>query len=608
MKKRRQPQSRISSIVDSTSNNMDAPHIAEQEIIVKGFAAAPGIAFGPAYLYSKHVPHVEMRSLSADEVLLEIERLRNANFRSEKELQKILAFTEQRIGSQSAKIFEAQIMILGDAILMGTIEKRIAEELKNAEYIVSDEISKYKHLMLAAPDEYMHERAHDVDDVMNRIIRNIQDQKLYSKLDGESIIVSETLTPADTVIFSRNQILGYATDLGGITSHAAILSRSLKIPAVVGLRTASKQIKTGDRVAIDGYAGTIIIRPCEETVQALQRKAQRFKEFEDRLIDLAGLSAETIDRKHLELSANIEYAEEIEFTLKQGSAGIGLFRTESNLIGKGRYPTEEEQYQLYQAVADAIFPHPVLFRAFDVGGDKLTPEAAHESNPFLGWRGVRVLLDRPELFLDQLRAILRASTRRNVRVMFPMVSTVQEVRHAKRLLEQAKDELKSRGVPFDPDIKSGVMIEVPSAAVLANDIAHEVDFLSIGTNDLIQYLLAVDRDNNLVAPLYQQFNPAVLRTIKFVIDAGHKRNIWVGMCGEMAGDPLATALLVGLGIDELSVVASVLPEIKKIIRSIKYKDAKRIADKVLTMATVEDIKTYLSSVLKDKIPDLPLEE
>jgi phosphotransferase system enzyme I (PtsI) len=581
---------------------------AGQEIVLKGVAAAPGISCGPAYLYSKLIPRIEEKSITAEEVESEIGRLRSANARSEKELQKIHAFAEQKLGSQNARIFEAQIMILADAILMGAIEKRIAQELKNAEFIVADEITKYKQVMLTAHDEYMHERAHDVDDVMNRIIRNIQDQKLFSKLEGASIIVSESLAPSDTVIFSRNQVLGYATDLGGVTSHAAILARSLKIPAVVGLRTSTKTVKTGDTIAIDGYAGLIVLNPTEETVQTLERKKERFREFEGGLVNIAGLTAETVDHKHIELSANIEFDTEIGFAHSQGSAGIGLFRTESQLIGKASYPTEEEQYQAYSRVADGVFPHSVIFRTFDVGGDKISPDTEHEANPFLGWRGIRVLLDRPRLFLDQLRSILRASTRKNVRIMFPMVSTVQEIQRAREMVSLAKKELDARALPYDPDIKVGIMIEVPAAAILAEQMAGEADFLSIGTNDLIQYLLAVDRDNAAVARLYQQFNPAVLRTIRHIIDAGHKKGIWVGMCGEMAGDPLATVLLVGLGIDELSVIPSVLPEIKKIILSIKYKEAKRVADKVLTMSTDQEIRDHLSSITRNKVPEIPFDE
>ena len=587
---------------------METGHIQHEEIILRGIAAAPGIAVGPAYLYSKHTPRVERKTIAADEVESEIQKLRNANSRAERELQKILAFAEQKLGAQHAKIFDAQIMILNDAILMGTIEKRIAAECANAEAIVADEISKYRKLMLAAADDYMHERAHDVEDVMNRIIRNVQDQRLFSRLEGESIIISETLAPADTVIFSRNQVLGYATDLGGVTSHAALLSRSLKIPAVVGLRKATKSIQTGDTIAIDGYAGVIAIHPTAETLETLRHKADRFKEFEDQLVGIAGLSAQTLDRKNIELSANIEFEDEIEFVKVQGSEGIGLYRTESQLIGSAGYPSEDEQYESYKKISDGIFPHPVIFRTFDVGGDKLMPEAINEENPFLGWRGIRVCLDRPELFLTQLKAILRASTKKNVRIMFPMVSRLSEVLRAKEYVEKAKQELKQEGIKFDQKIKIGVMIEVPSAALLADEIAAEVDFLSIGTNDLVQYLLAVDRGNMLVASLYHQFNPAVLRTVKMVVDAAHRRDKWVGMCGEMAGDPLATMLLVGLGLDELSVIPSVLPEIKKIIRSITYKDARRVADKALSMKAESEIREYLSSVVHEKLPELPLDE
>lgn len=590
------------------NNPPDTPNQDRTEIILHGIPAAPGIAHGPAYLYSKETPRVEMKSIEAADVQSEIERLRNATARAEKELRKILNFAESKLGEESAKIFEAQIMILGDSILMDAIEKRIGEELKNAEYVVSDEISKYRKLMMAAPDEYMHERAHDVDDVMNRIIRNIGDQKLHSRLEGEAIILSETLTSADTVIFSRNQVLGYATDRGGVTSHAAILSRSLKIPAVVGLHNATKQIRTGDLLAIDGYSGVVAVNPSESTKEALRMKAERFRKFEERLAEIAALPAETPDHATIELSSNIEFPEEIEYVRLQGSAGVGLFRTESLLIGRADYPPEEEQYEAYKKAADGIFPNSVIFRTFDVGGDKFAPEALQEQNPFLGWRGIRVMLDRTDLFLIQIRAMLRASTRKNVRIMFPMVSKVWEVRRAKILLAQAKAELKSLGVPFDNGIKIGVMIEVPAAAVLAEEIAREVDFLSIGTNDLVQYLLAVDRDNAAVAYLYQHFNAAVIRTIKHIIDAGHRRGVWVGMCGEMAADPLATALLIGLGINELSVVPTVLPEIKKIIRSIRQKDAKRVADKVLGLPTEEEIKEYLASIVKDKVPEIPLEE
>ena len=578
-----------------------------QETVMKGVPAAPGIAVGPAYLYTRTVPQVQMRHITAPDVPAELERLRTAMTRAEKELQKIHAFAEQKLGTEGAGIFEAQIMILNDAVLIGAIERRIKEELHNAEYVVWDEITRYKQMMLAAADQYMHERAQDVEDVMHRIVRNIQDQKLFSRLDGESVIISENLTPADTVVFSRNQILGYATDLGGTTSHAAILSRSLKIPAVVGLRNATRQVRSGDRVAIDGYSGLLIINPSDETLQHLQRKAARFRDFDERLTEIAGLVAETVDHHLIELSANIEFPEEVEFARIQGAAGVGLYRTESLIIGRAQYPSEEEQTEVYTLVAEGMYPHPVIFRTFDVGGDKVMPDAQAEENPFLGWRGIRILLDQPEIFQAQLRALLRASTRRNVRIMFPMVSTVTEVRRARAQLDAAKADLRSRGIPFDEEMKIGVMIEVPAAAIMTDAIAAEVDFLSIGTNDLIQYLMAVDRDNAAVADLYQQFNPAVLRTIKTIIDAGHRRNVWVGMCGEMAGDPLATILLVGLGLDEFSTVPTTLPEIKKIIRSVRVKDARRVAARALALETDEEVRTFLARTTRKLIPELPID-
>ena len=586
---------------------MDSPQSTTTELFINGIAAAPGIAIGPAYLFTKTVPRVEVKAISREEADSEIMRLRSAIARSEKELQKILAFTELKLGSQNAKIFEAQIMILGDRILLDSVEKRIREELHNAEFVIYDEISKYKKLMLEASDEYMHERAHDVDDVMNRIIRNIRDQKLFSKLEGEAIIVSETLTPADTVILSRNQVLGYATDLGGVTSHAAIISRSLKIPAVVGLHSATTHVHSGDIIAIDGYAGALIVRPQPATVENLQRKAQRIRNFEEQLHGIASLGAETPDHRRIELSANIEFPEEVEFARMQGSAGIGLYRTESQVIAKGAFPEEEEQFEAYRSVAEGMAPFPVIFRTFDIGGDKVIPDTTREQNPFLGWRGIRVMLDRPALFLTQLRAILRASAHGNVRIMFPMVSKLHEIRAAKQLLQRAKDSLTSDNIPFDPKVKIGLMIEVPSAVILAEEFAAEVDFLSIGTNDLIQYLLAVDRENSSVSQLFQHFNPAVIRAIKMIVDAGHKRHVWIGMCGEMAGDPLATVLLMGLGLDELSVNPSILPEIKKIIRSVKHKDARKVAEKMLTLSTEDEIKEFLASLVRNKIPELPIE-
>ncbi len=565
-----------------------------KEIVLRGVPAAPGIAIGPIYVYNREVPEVIERSTSATEAEREIDRLSKAVERSQKELRKILAFAQRKIGEGKAKIFEALILILEDTQLFSSIHERIRRELKNAEFIVDDEIGKYQKMMLASNDEYMLERAHDVEDLKNRIIRNIQEEKLHSKLEGSTIIVSKNLTAADTVLFSRNEVLGYATDLGGITSHSALLSRALKIPAVVGLREATSQVQNATETIIDGYHGLLILNPSETTIEEYRRKQQRHREFEEKLAGLKDLPAETLDGRKIQLSANIEFEEEIEFVILQGSAGVGLYRTENLLLGKDAFPTEEEQFEKYQAIAEKIYPQRAILRTFDIGGDKLLPQAYQESNPFLGWRGIRISLDQPEMFLQQLRALLKASARKNVGIMLPMVTSVKEIRETRRYLEQAKTELRKQNVPFDERVPIGAMVETPSAAVLAEELAAEVDFLSIGTNDLIQYLLAVDRANTFVSNLYQEFHPAVLKAIQFVIEHGHQRKVWVGMCGEMAGNPVATVLLVGLGLDEFSVIPSVLPEIKKIIRSIRYKEARKIAKKAMTMHSEEDVKEFLT--------------
>ncbi len=576
------------------------------EFILKGFPASPGIAIGRAYLYTKRVPVVEEWSLCDGEIEEEIERLMHAIAKSEKELNKILSFARQKLGEAKAKIFEAQLMILHDPYLNDAFAKRIRSEKKNAEYIVSTEVEKYQKLMLAAHDEYMHERAHDVEDLKNRIVRNLQEEKLISRLEGSPVIVSDRLTPADTMILSRNEILGYATNLGGITSHAALLARSLKLPAVVGLGDATARIATGDSVILDGYAGVLVVHPTGKRIEEYEAKRERFVQFEAKLTGLRDLPAKTLDGHTVELAANLEFEEEIDLIRFQGAHGVGLYRTESLLMGRDSFPSEDEQYANYKKIADRIYPHTLIMRTFDIGGDKVELQSIEEANPFLGWRGIRVFLDRPELFLNQLCAMLRASTRKNIAIMFPMVTSVGELRKAKEYLDQAKADLRGRKLRFDEKLRIGVMIEVPSAALMAEDIAREVDFLSIGTNDLVQYLLAVDRGNSIVSKLYQQFHPAVVRTLKHIIDAGHKQGKWVGVCGEIAGDPLATILLLGMGLDEFSVIPAFLPEIKKIIRTVAYQKAQHVAKTVLTLSTAEEIEAHLASAMHTMCPEIPL--
>ena len=581
------------------------PHT--EEIVLKGIPASPGIAIGPVFVYLKHTPVIEERSILSEEVERELGRLEQAIARSHKELRKILEFAEKKLGEDKVRIFEAQLMFLEDAILFDAIYGRIRGELKNAEYVVHSEIEKYHRIMLASKDEYTHERANDVEDVRNRILRNLQEQRVISRLEGSSVIVSQNLTAPDTVILSRNEVLGYATDIGGITSHTALLSRALKIPAVVGLKTISHQAHDAGRIVLDGYSGEVVLNPSEETIKRYEAKREKYREFESHLSGFRDLPAETLDHHRVELSVNVEFEQELDFIKLQGADGIGLYRSEYLIVGKEVFPTEEEQYNQYKLLAETMYPKRVIIRTFDIGGDKVMAETTKENNPFLGWRGIRVLLDKPDLFIEQMRAILRASTRKNVAIMFPMVSNLIEVRKARKLLDEAKHQLRKEGIPYDARIKVGVMIEVPSAAVIAEDIAEEVDFLSIGTNDLIQYLLAVDRGNDVVSSLYQEFNPAVIRFLRRIIDRGKKKGVWVGMCGEMAGDPLATILLLGLGLDEFSVVPNMLPEIKKIIRSVKFSEAQKIAKQVLMLKTEDEIKELLKSIMQKKFPDIPID-
>jgi phosphotransferase system enzyme I (PtsI) len=578
-----------------------------KEIMFKGIPASPGISIGPAYLFHKQEPTVFEKTIKKDEVEREVERLSQAVARSKKELFKIFEFAERKLGTKQSQIFEAQLMLLDDAVLFETVYRRMRKELKNAEYLLQDEIEKYHRLMVAAKDEYTRERATDLEDIRNRILRNLQEHKLVSKFEGSCIIVSKGLGAADALIFSRNDVLGYATELGGATSHMALLARALQIPAVVGLHQIATIVEQGDILIIDGYNGVVVVSPTAKTQKTFEAKKAEYEAFEKNLSGLRDLPAETLDGHRIQLSANVELEQELEFIKLQGADGIGLYRSESLLIGKEVFPTEQEQYRQYHLMAEAVFPHRVIVRTFDIGGDKLMAHALRENNPFLGWRGIRVMLDKPEVFLDQLRAILRASTRKNVSVMFPMVSNIKEVRLAKQLLEQAKDELRSKHLPFDENLPVGVMIEVPSAAVIADDLAREVNFLSIGTNDLIQYLLAVDRGNDIVSELYQEFHPAVIRFLRRIIERGHQEHVWVGMCGQMAADPLATMLLLGLGLDEFSVVPTVLPEIKKIVRSIHFTEAKEVAKKLFTMQTEDEITSYLKTLMKQKFPEIPEE-
>jgi phosphoenolpyruvate-protein phosphotransferase (PTS system enzyme I) len=571
----------------------------EYENLIKGIGAAPGIAIARAFLYKKEKEEITNETIT--DVEEAVESLEVALEKSRKELRKIFSLAVDKLGEKRAAIFEAQIMILDDPILVATIKNRIKKEMRVPEYIVNDEITKYTDLMNLSHEAFMKERSHDIEDIKNRIIRNLKKKKWKSRITSDVIVVTTTVSPSDTVLFSRVNVKGYVTDFGGLTSHAAIVARSLNIPAAVGLHEASNRVKDGDMIIVDGFRGEVIINPDEEQIKKYEKKIAKLHKQNDELDKMRDLPAQTLDGREIQLIANLELTDEIEVIIQSGAKGIGLVRTEQLFEEYEAFPDEEEQYQVYKTIAERIYPESVIIRSFDIGGDKVLPVDLKEPNPFLGWRGIRLMLDNPKMLKTQVRAILRASTNKNVKFMLPMIASVCEVRDTKKIINECKDELKKEGKAFDRHMEVGIMIEVPSAAVLIKDFADEVDFVSIGTNDLIQYLLAVDRGNEIVSSIYQEFHPAVVRTLKNIIHEGKKAGKLVSMCGEMAADPIAVPLLVGFGIKSLSVSSSAIPLVKRIIRTLNYKELQTLVDDCITLRTEKEIKDHLHSFYNKKI-------
>lgn len=562
--------------------------------LLSGIAAAPGIAIAQAYLYSRE--KIEVSDGCVLNVEEAIQNLEEALERSKYELGKILHIATEKMGTQRAAIFEAQIMILDDPVLKDQIIRRIRSEKRLPEYIVNDEISRYQKMMETSSELYMKERSHDIEDIKNRIIRNLQKKRLRSKLaQGEVIVITSSLTPADTILFSKSNVKGYITDFGGLTSHAAIVSRSLKIPAVVGTHDSTSRIKNGDLVIMDGFHGIVILNPNESQLEYYKNKIEKLNQFDKELSELRDLPAITLDGREVVLRANIDLPDEIEQVFSNGAHGIGLLRTEQIFGDLAAFPDEEEQYRVYSEMAEKLYPEVIVIRAFDVGGDKFLPHDIKEPNPFLGWRGIRFLLDNVEIFRSQVRAVLRAGVHKNLKLMLPMVASITEIRKAKGIIQACKEELSEEGQRFDNHLKIGIMVEVPSAAVLAKEFGDEVDFLSIGTNDLIQFLLAVDRGNDIVSSHYQEFHPAVVRTVYHIIKNGQRGNAFVSMCGEMAGDILAIPLLVGMGLDSISASSSSIPYIKQIIRNLSYEKARELAEACLACGTMKEISELIDN-------------
>jgi len=574
--------------------------------MLKGIPASPGIIAGKAFLFDIRQLIVTEKDIKQDAVPSEITRFEEALIKTRSEILTIQKKISREMGAQHAEIFNAHLLVLEDRTLIEEIIEGLKKELKCVEYIFSKVIGKYIKVFSNMNDGYLKERTSDIEDVGKRILKNLigAQEKTLSDLKEQVIVVAYDLSPSDTANMHKKNVIGFVTDIGGRTSHTAIMAKSLEIPAVVGLEKATVRIKTGDTLIVDGTEGIVIINPDKSVLKKYETKQQKFAEFGKILLDFKDILAATIDGHRVEISANIELPDEVDSVIAHGAEGIGLYRTEFLYMNRNDIPDEEEQFEAYKKVATKLSKSPVIIRTLDLGGDKFLSQLKfpHEMNPFLGWRAIRFCLARPEIFKAQLRAMLRASVFGNVKIMFPMISGLGELRQAIKVLEEAKQELKNKKMNFNHDIEVGAMIEIPSAALTCDLLAKEVDFFSIGTNDLIQYSLAVDRANEKIAYLYRPTHPAVLRLIKNIIDSGHKENIWVGMCGEMAAESGFVLILLGLGLDEFSMSPLTIPEMKYVVSNVKFEDARKIAEEALSLPTGEEIEAFANKRLNEFIP------
>ena len=575
---------------------------------LKGIPAAPGVVIGKVLLFDSEDVSIQRRAVTDDQIPAEILRFEEALIYTRHQILGIQKRLADEMGQEHAEIFNAHLLVLEDQSLREEILNGLKTQRLNVEVIFNEVIRRHLRAFSRTHDEYLRDRTADIEDVRKRVLHNLlgRHPDMLSDLDEPVVVVAHSLSPSETAMMHKRHVLAFVTDVGGRTGHTAIMAKSLAIPAVVGVEVATKRIRKGAVIIVDGTHGEVVVDPDPDTIARYETDQRRMEDVNRQLLQLKDLPAETPDGHAVVLSANIELPDEIPSVIAHGAVGIGLYRTEFFYLNRADLPTEEEQFQAYKAVAEQTKPNSVIVRTVDLGGDKfLSPlDLPSEMNPFMGWRAIRFCLARPDIFRTQLRAILRASPYGNLKLMYPMISGIDELRRANEILEEVKAELKREGVAFAAEMDVGAMIEVPSAALISDLLATDVKFFSIGTNDLIQYSLAVDRVNEKIAYLYEPTHPGVLRLVKQVIDAGHAAGIWVGMCGEMAGEPALALWLLGMGLDEFSTSPVQLPLIKKLIRSVDYAAAQRIAHEAMGLHTGKDVEQFLLGHLRTLVPEL----
>ena len=580
-----------------------------QEIQFEGAGVSSGSAFGKIHVVRDDLDDVARYRISPSQVPDEIGRFETALIQTRMQILEMQQRIAESIGAKDAAIFDAHLLVVEDRTLIDEVLRKLETDLCNVEWVFQEVATRYAETLNKIDDPYLRERALDIQDVTKRVIRNLQGKapKTFLRLSEPHILVAHNLTPSDTASMNRERVLGIVTDLGSRTSHTAIMARSLNIPAIVGLHDITAKLETGQHVLVDGTDGLLIVDPTPETLAHYAEIESRRARVVAQLKELRETRSTTRDGRHIVLSANIELPEDVDAVEANGAEGIGLYRTEFLYLNRNTLPTEDEQYETYRKVAERVRPDPLIIRTFDLGGDKLAPgtvDITDELNPFLGWRAIRFCLENVDIFKTQLRAILRASAVGNVKIMFPMISGLDELRHAIAVLAECREELYSSKIDIGKKIEVGAMIEIPSAALSANVLACEVDFFSIGTNDLIQYALAVDRVNEKIAHLYKPTHPAVLRLLKMIADAAHASDIWVGVCGEMAGDVALIPLLLGLGMDELSASATLVPRVKRAVQSLAIPECQELVEETLKLDTASEILARCLELADKRYGDL----